>query len=70
MTNLRRLTGLIICACLSSATQVKADVIVDWNAIATQTAFAAVPLRPGPTAILDLAMVQAAGGCVAAPGGR
>jgi hypothetical protein len=41
--------------------QVRADAVVDWNAIAVQAALiTAVPPRPGPTAILDLAMVQAA----------
>jgi hypothetical protein len=34
--------------------------VTDWNEIATQTAFAAVPARPGPSAILDLAMVSVA----------
>jgi hypothetical protein len=39
-----------------------ADVVADWNAIATQTALQTVipPVRPGPSAILDLAMVHAA----------
>ena len=38
----------------------RADVVVDWNSIALQTIFAAVPPRPGPTGILDVAMVHAA----------
>ena len=37
-----------------------ADVVVDWNAIASQTIFTAVPPRPGPSGILDFAMVHAA----------
>lgn len=40
----------------------RADVVADWNAIATQTALQTVipPVRPGPSAILDLAMLHAA----------
>jgi hypothetical protein len=60
MTRSMKVAAAILVACLGWATQVRADVVVDWNAIATQTAFAAVPPRPGPTAILDLAMVQVA----------
>src|SRR5437763_7758290 len=38
-----------------------ADAVADWNAIAVQAALTtAVPPRPGPSAILDLAMVHAA----------
>jgi hypothetical protein len=51
---------VLVCLCLGGAAQARADVVVDWNAIATQTAFAAAPPRPGPTAILDLAMVSVA----------
>jgi hypothetical protein len=40
---------------------VSADAVTDWNAIAAQAALtAAVPPRPGPSAILDLATVHAA----------
>jgi hypothetical protein len=40
---------------------VSADAVVDWNAIAAQAALtAAVPPRPGPSAVLDFAMVHAA----------
>jgi hypothetical protein len=35
----------------------RADAVLDWNAVAAQTIFAAG--RPGPTAVLDLAVVQA-----------
>ena len=34
-----------------------ADVVTDWNAIASQTA---IPVRPGPSAVLDMAIVHAA----------
>jgi hypothetical protein len=34
-----------------------ADVVTDWNAIAAQTA---IPVRPGPSAVLDMAIVHAA----------
>src|SRR5215471_1546074 len=59
-TTLKRLLGLtrlIVCMCLSWAGLCHADVVSDWNAIASQTA---IPARPGPSAILDLAMVHAA----------
>lgn len=52
-----RLTTLIVCVCLSWAGLACADVVSDWNAIASQTA---IPVRPGPTAILDMAMVHVA----------
>src|SRR5580700_7517101 len=51
------LASLIVCVCLSWAGLACADVVSDWNAIASQTA---IPVRPGPSAILDLAMVHAA----------
>jgi hypothetical protein len=35
----------------------RADVVTDWNAIASQTA---IPVRPGPSAVLDMAIVHAA----------
>jgi len=39
----------------------RADVVTDWNDIASQAALQlAVPPRPGPSAILDLAMVHVA----------
>ena len=46
-----------------------ADAVSDWNAIAVQatvttcpvpTCVPAIPARPGPTGVLDIAMVQAA----------
>jgi hypothetical protein len=60
--SLRRFAGLIVCVCLSWASPARADVVVDWNAIAAQT-ISAVPLippRPGPSVILDFAMIHAA----------
>src|SRR5215471_21533467 len=56
-TKLPRLASLIVCMSLSWAGLARADVVSDWNAIASQTA---IPVRPGPSAILDLAMVHAA----------
>lgn len=41
-------------------TQVRADAVTDWNEIAVQAVFSNVPPRPGPSTLLDLAMVQAA----------
>jgi hypothetical protein len=57
MTKRLRLTSLLVCVCLTWAGLACADVVSDWNAIASQTA---IPVRPGPSAILDLAMVHAA----------
>ena len=57
MKGLRILTGLVFCLYLSWAIPARADVVADWNAIATQTS---VPVRPGPSAILDMAIVHAA----------
>src|SRR6201998_1112158 len=57
MKRLLGLASLIVCMCLNSARLVRADVFSDWNAIASQTA---IPVRPGPSSILDLAMVHAA----------
>src|SRR4051794_33122233 len=48
---------LYVLECLIWATPARADVVTDWNSITMQTA---VPARPGPTSILDLAMVHAA----------
>jgi hypothetical protein len=57
MKVLRILTGLVLCLCLSWAIPARADVVTDWNAIASQTA---IPVRPGPSAVLDMAIVHAA----------
>src|SRR4051794_30527149 len=43
---------------LAGATTARADAVLDWNAIAAQTIFAAG--RPGASAAIDLAVVQAA----------
>jgi len=56
-TRLTLLTCLIVGICLIWAIPACADVVSDWNAIAAQTA---IPARPGPSAVLDLAMVHAA----------
>ena len=57
MKNLQRITGLLFCGYLSLASTARADVVTDWNATA---AGIAIPARPGPSSILDMAMVQAA----------
>jgi hypothetical protein len=49
--------GLVMALALSSV--VRADAVIDWNAIAIQT-IAGVPSHPGATSFLDSAMVQAA----------
>ncbi len=58
-TRLGVLTSLIAFASLSGAIAY-GDAVTDWNAITVQAVNAAVPPRPGPSAVLDLAMVHAA----------
>jgi hypothetical protein len=60
MTGLRRAAGLVVCVCLVWAGPAGADPVVDWNARTFQVIAAAVPQRPGPSAILDVATVQVA----------
>jgi hypothetical protein len=54
---------------LAAPASARADAVSDWNAIAVQaiitacpapTCVPAIPARPGPTGVLDVAMVQAA----------
>ncbi len=51
---------LIALAALSWSHDVRADAVLDWNAIAANTISTASPPRPGPVGFLDLAIVQAA----------
>ena len=60
MKRLTRFIVLLVCACLSWAAPARGDAVVDWNDIASQAITTAVPPRPGPAAMLDFAMVQAA----------
>jgi hypothetical protein len=59
MQKLSAVTGFILCGYLSAA-PAAADVVTDWNTIATQAVAAAGALRPGPSALIDLAMVHVA----------
>jgi hypothetical protein len=52
-----QLFGMTIAGLLSGVIAVRADAVLDWNAIAAQTIFAGG--RPGPSVVLDLAVVQA-----------
>jgi len=52
--------GLILCGCLSGTNAAAADVVTDWNAIAAQAVAAAPVTRPGPSGLIDIAMVQLA----------
>src|SRR5262245_43284264 len=60
MMNLRKFACLIVLECLIWAVPIHADVVTDWNLITVQTVLAVPAERPGPTSILDLAMVHAA----------
>jgi hypothetical protein len=57
MIRLTRLTALLFLVFFSWTAAARADVVSDWNDIATQLA---VPSRPGPSSLLDLAMVHVA----------
>jgi hypothetical protein len=61
MNRSRKLTTLIACGYLILSSSAVANVVSDWNEIARQTIIiGAVPARPGPSAVLDFAVVQAA----------
>ena len=60
MKRLRTFAVLIPFGCLIPAHSALANVVTDWNEIARQTIFGAAPPRPGPSAVLDFAMVHAA----------
>ncbi len=51
---------LILSACLCWTHTAAADVVVDWNAIAGQAIANAGAARPGPSGLIDWAMVQLA----------
>ena len=55
-----RVTSLIICGYLSWTSAASADVVTDWNLIASDAIFTAGTARPGPSGILDFATVHAA----------
>lgn len=52
--------SLVVSGYLGWTTPVAADVVVDWNAITLQAAAAAGASRPGPSNLIDVAMVQVA----------
>jgi hypothetical protein len=56
MTRLQTLRVLISCCCLTWANIARADVVTDWNVITAQE----IGTRPGPSGLLDLAMVHVA----------
>ena len=60
VTRLRGLAGLIVCGSLSWAGPACADAVNDWNAIANAAVADPVNGRPGPSGVLDLALIQAA----------
>jgi hypothetical protein len=60
MTRLRSLTGLIVCEYLTVAGYVRADAVIDWNAIAVQVITTDVSQHPAATPFLDTAIVHAA----------
>jgi hypothetical protein len=60
MPRLRTLIVLVACGYLSWARPALAGAVEDWNAITSQTVLAAGPARPGPSIIIDFAVVHAA----------
>ena len=60
MRSASRYAGWLMCGLLSWASPVSADVVVDWNLIASQAAGSAGALRPGPSSQIDMAIVQLA----------
>src|SRR4030095_6224404 len=52
-----KLIRITLAALLAGAISARADSVLDWNAIAAQTIFAAG--RPGPSVVIDLAVVHA-----------
>lgn len=52
--------GLLMCGLLCSAGPAAADVVVDWNLIATQAVSSAGASRQGPAGLIDMAIVQLA----------
>jgi hypothetical protein len=54
---LRRLAGLVVGLCLSTAVSASADAVTHWHAIATTAINAG---RPGPPGLMDYALVQVA----------
>jgi hypothetical protein len=53
----QKLIPITLAVLLAGAISARADAVLDWNAIAAQTIFAAG--RPGPSVVIDLAVVQA-----------
>ena len=52
--------SIVTCACLMWGAPVGADVIVDWNVHTAQAIATAAGARPGPSGLLDYAMVHLA----------
>ena len=53
-------TCLMVCATLGTAAPARADVVTYWNDVVAQALTLAVPARPGPSGLLDLAAVHVA----------
>ena len=61
MTRQRQLTSVLVCALLGWTVPARADVVTDWNDLASQAAVrAAAAGRPGQVLFLDFAIVHAA----------
>ena len=60
MRSASRYVGWLMCGLLCWASPASADVVVDWNLIATQAMAAAGTSRQGPAGLIDMAIVQLA----------
>jgi hypothetical protein len=60
MFKTRKLVGLVVLGGMSALRPAAADVVTDWNLIATQAVTQAGAARPGPSGLIDIAMVQLA----------
>ncbi len=58
MSRVRILTGLVVSVALLWARPAAADVVTDWNLIATQAVGSAGATRQGPAGLIDIAIVQ------------
>lgn len=60
MLKMVRTLVILVTVSLLAAQTSKADAVSDWNAIAVQATVTAGAARPGPTGVIDIAMVHAA----------
>jgi hypothetical protein len=60
MVKLSAVSTTLLCGLLGASSPAAADVVTDWNLIATQAVTQAGSARPGPSGLIDITMVQLA----------